>query len=115
MTSRIASPVFGFALWAGLAAFALAAFSPAIFNDGDTYWHIRAGEWMLARHAVPHADMFSYTRAGAPWDAAEWLAEIAMALAWRAGGWSGLHLLFGAAAGLTAAVVAGALRARMGV
>ena len=98
---------------AALAAFALAALSPALFNDGDTYWHIRAGEWMLDHGAVPHRDIFSYTRAGAPWSPAEWLAQVVMALAFRAGGWTGLHLLFGAAAGLAAAIVAGALRARL--
>ena len=115
---RLTAPALTFALAAALAGFALAAFSPAIFNDGDTYWHIRAGEWMLDHHAVLRQDVFSYTRSGAPWDAAEWLAEIAMALAWRGdllgvGGWTGLHLLFGLAAGLTCGVVAGALRARV--
>lgn len=110
---RPAFSALSFALWAALTAFALTAFSPAIFNDGDTYWHIRAGEWMLDHRAVPHSDMFSYTMAGAPWDAAEWLSEVAMALAWRAAGWSGLHILFGATAALTAGIVAAGLRARM--
>ena len=95
---RAASPALSFALAGALAGFVLAAFSPAIFNDGDTYWHIRAGEWMLDHRTVLRSDVFSYTRAGTPWDAAEWLAEVLMALAWRAGGWAGLHILFGIAA-----------------
>jgi hypothetical protein len=110
---NMSRPNLTFALFAGLAAFALAAFSPALFHDGDTYWHITAGAWMLDHHLILRRDVFSYTAAGAPWDAQEWLAEIAMALAWRAGGWMGLHLLFGVAAGLAAAVVAGACRARL--
>ena len=110
--SRAPSPALTFALLAGLAAFTLAAFSPAILNDGDTYWHIRAGEWMLAHGAVLHHDPFSYTHTGAPWHAAEWLAEIAMALAWR-GGWAGIHLLFACATAMTAGIVAGALRQRL--
>ena len=65
--SPATSPVLAFALLAGLAAFALAAFSPGLLNDSDTYWHIRAGEWMLAHHQVLRADVFSYTAAGAPW------------------------------------------------
>jgi hypothetical protein len=101
-----------FALFAGLAAFALAAFAPGILNDGDTYWHIRAGEWMLAHHAVLRADPFSYTVAGAPWHTAEWLSEIAMALAWR-GGWPGIHLLFAMAAALTAGATAFFVRHRV--
>jgi hypothetical protein len=115
---RPASPALNFALWTALAGFALAAFSPAILNDGDTYWHIRAGEWMLDHRAVLHSDVFFYSVAGRPWDAAEWLAEVIMALAWRAhflwiGGWASVHLLFGIAAALTAGIVAGALRGRI--
>jgi hypothetical protein len=41
-----------FALPVALAPFALAAFSPALLNDGDTYWHIRAGEWMISHGAA---------------------------------------------------------------
>lgn len=82
---RTASPALIFALFAGLAAFVLAAFSPGLLNDSDTYWHIRAGEWMLAHGQVLRADVFSYTAANAPWHTQEWLAEIAMALSWRAG------------------------------
>jgi hypothetical protein len=100
-----------FALFAGLAAFALAGFAPAILNDGDTYWHIRAGEWMLAHGAVLRADPFSYTVPGTPWHTAEWLSEVLMALAWRAG-WPGVHLVFAAAAALTAGITAFFVRQR---
>jgi hypothetical protein len=100
-----------FALFAALAGFALAAFSPAILNDGDTYWHIRAGQWMLSHHAVLRADIFSYTVAGQPWHTQEWLAEVLMALAFGAG-WAGIHLLFATCAALTAGVVAYVVRAR---
>ena len=114
---RTASPALSFALFAGLAFFAVAAFSPAILNDSDTYWHIRAGEWMLAHGQVLRADPFSYTSAGAPWQAQEWLAEIVMALAWRGarfpGGWPGIHLLFAAAIALAAGIAAHAVRKRL--
>src|SRR5882757_8426688 len=94
---RAASPALVFALLAGLGAFALAAFSPGLLNDGDTYWHIRAGEWMAAHGAVLRADIFSGTAAGQAWQPQEWLAEIAMARAWETDGWQGIHLLFAAA------------------
>ena len=109
---RALSPALSFALFAGLAAFALAAFSPGILNDGDTYWHIRAGEWMLAQGAVLRADIFSRSVAGAPWHTQEWLAEILMALSWRAG-WPGVHLLTASAAGTMAATVAFFVRKRI--
>ena len=71
---------------------ALVLFVPGVLNDGDTFWHIKAGEWIIGQGAVPHTDPFSYTKAGAPWVAHEWLAEVALALAFRAGGWGGVVL-----------------------
>jgi hypothetical protein len=109
---RTFSPALNFALFAGLAAFALAAFAPGLLNDSDTYWHIAAGQWMLAHHALPRADVFSYTAANQPWHTQEWLAEIIMAFAWRAG-WAGIHLLFAFAAALTAGVVGHFVRKRV--
>jgi hypothetical protein len=94
------------ALCAAAVAFAVTAFAPQVLNDGDTYLHIAAGERMLAEHAILFHDPFSYTFAGAPWQAHEWLAEIAMASAYQAGGWSGLIGLFAMAAALTAAILA---------
>ena len=105
------SPALNFALCAALAGFALAALSPGLLNDGDTYWHIRAGEWMIAHGAVLRADPFSYTAAGASWHTQEWLAEIFMALGWRAG-WAGIHILFAAAAAATAGVKSTRLRTK---
>ena len=110
---RAPSSALSFALFAGLAAFALGAFSPGLLNDSDTYWHIRAGEWMLAHHQVLRTDVFSYTAAGTPWHTQEWLSEILMAQAWGAGGWPAIHLLFAACAALTAGAVGWFVRARV--
>lgn len=110
---RAPSSALTFALFAGLAGFALAGFSAGLLNDSDTYWHIRAGEWMLAHRQLLRADVFSYTAAGAPWHTQEWLSEIAMALAWGADGWQGLHLLFALCAALTAGLVGYCVRARV--
>ena len=52
----------------------------SLLGDGDTGWHIRTGEWILAHHAVPQADFFSYSRPGAPWFAWEWLWDVLFAL-----------------------------------
>src|ERR1044071_5644501 len=90
-----------FAAFAALGAFALAGFAPQIFHDGDTWWHLAAGRWMLAHQAVPAHDLFSFSFAGQPWTAHEWLAEVLMALAFGAATWSGLHILFGLAFGAT--------------
>ncbi len=102
-----------FAATALLLGFAAAAFAPQIFHDGDTWMHLAAGRWILTHRAVPAHDVFSFTFAGAPWNAQEWLAEVLMAGAFALLGWSGVHLLFGLAFGAAAALVAGALRKRM--
>jgi hypothetical protein len=101
-------------LGAALAAFAVVLFAPAVLGDGDTYWHIAAGRWMLDNQAVLRIDPFSYTFAGHPWQTHEWLAEIAMALAYVGAGWSGVVLLFGAAAALAAGLLARHLSRRLG-
>src|SRR5580693_3835190 len=44
--------------------------------DGDTGWHIRTGDYILEHHAVPHSDIFSFTRPAAPWYAWEWLSDV---------------------------------------
>jgi hypothetical protein len=88
-----------------LAMFAVCAFSPAIFNDGDTFTHIAAGEWMFAHHAVPHVDPLTYSFAGKPWTAHEWLSEILLTAAYKAGGFGGVALLTGAAAAAAVFVV----------
>ena len=50
-----------------------------LLTDSDTGWHIRAGEWMLKNGRVPSADLFSFTKAGQPWFAWEWLSDVLMA------------------------------------
>jgi hypothetical protein len=78
---------------------ALVSFAPQILNDGDTFWHVAAGRWMIAHRAVPATDPFSFTYAGRPWMAHEWLSEVAMAGAYLAAGWAGVMLLTGLAIG----------------
>jgi hypothetical protein len=77
-----------------------------VFNDPDTYWHIAAGGWMIDHARVLRQDIFSYTVPGKPWASHEWLAEIFMALAYRAGGWSGILVLFAGSLGLALSLVA---------
>src|SRR5258708_27049498 len=55
-----------------------------LLNDPDTYLHIAAGRWIIEHAALPTADPFSHTMAGAQWVPHEWLAEIILAVAYRA-------------------------------
>src|SRR5690242_14478705 len=56
-----------------------------MLGDCDTGWHVRTGQWILAHHQVPRQDMFSFTMAGQPWYAWEWLWEACFA--WVFQGW----------------------------
>ena len=47
-----------------------------LLGDCDTGWHIRTGEWILANHAVPTRDLFSFSKPGGPWYAWEWLSDV---------------------------------------
>ncbi|MEM5389021.1 hypothetical protein VSR68_36530 [Paraburkholderia phymatum] len=94
-----------FWLVAALIGYVIVVFGP-VLGDGDTYWHIGAGTWILQHRAIPHTDPFSYTFAGAPWVAHEWLSEVLMALAYKAGGWNAIVALYGAASALTFALLA---------
>ncbi|HEY3638933.1 MAG TPA: hypothetical protein VGK90_12365 [Rhizomicrobium sp.] len=89
-----------------LCVYALALLSPAIFNDADTFWHIRAGQWMIAHHAVLDHDIFSLPFAGRFWDTQEWLSEVLLAGAFQISGWSGVAVLTGTAMAATAALLA---------
>jgi len=77
----------------------------ALLADGDTGWHIRIGEYMLANHAVPTHDLFSFSKPGAPWFAWEWLSDIGFALLFHAAGLKAIVLCAGALIASYATVV----------
>ena len=63
-----------------------------LLADSDTGWHIRAGEWILQNGRVPAKDLFSFTKAGQPWFAWEWLSDVLMAAIHRHSGLAGIVL-----------------------
>src|ERR1039458_5875020 len=50
-----------------------------LLGDGDTGWHIRTGQWIVANHLVPTHDMFSFSKPGGVWFAWEWLSDVIFA------------------------------------
>jgi hypothetical protein len=97
-----------------LSIFWIVVFNPRALNDGDTYWHLGAGAWMLDHLRAPHTDPFSYTHAGQPWVAHEWLSEVIMTLVYRAAGWTGVVVLFGLATALSIGLLMNRLSRWMG-
>lgn len=65
-----------------------------LLNDGDTGYHIRAGELMLDTFTLLRLDPYSFITPQLPWTAHEWLAEIFMAIAHRLAGLSGVVVFY---------------------
>jgi hypothetical protein len=66
----------------------------------DVFWQVTAGQWILAHHAVPGLDAFSYTETHRRWINDEWGSEVILA---------SLFKVFGAAAYNIIAIVTGTL------
>jgi hypothetical protein len=75
-----------------IALLAVFAMSARISVDTDTWWHLRAGEWIVENRVVPHQDPFSYTRASADWNYPGWIVEIPMYLIYKTFGPGGLNV-----------------------
>jgi hypothetical protein len=73
-----------------LAVFTMAA---RVSMDSDTWWHLRAGQWILDHRQILMVDQFSYTRAGEPWKYPGWLIEVPMFLIYQRFGPGGFNIL----------------------
>jgi hypothetical protein len=85
-----------------LALFVIAARE---ISDPDFWWHLRTGRFIVENRALPHADIFSFTNAGRPWIAHEWLSEVLIYALYALGSFPALILAFAALIGLTFAFV----------
>ena len=81
---------FGFVL-----LFGLLAMTARNAVDPDLWWHLRTGQWIVETGHVPHSDPFSFTRAGQPWVAHEWLSEVLFYELWKHGGFAALIVFSG--------------------
>ena len=67
----------------------------SLLADADVGWHIRTGEYILNHHQVPHHDLYSFSKPGAPWYAWEWLSDVIDARLFRGAGLKGVVLAAG--------------------
>ncbi len=95
----------------GATALALTAFALALFTrtDADLWGHLRFGLDLLDAHRVTAIDPYSFTQ-DKPWTNHEWLSELQMGWAYRAGGTTGLLFLKAAIVWTVFAVAWRALR-----
>jgi hypothetical protein len=85
-----------FSFPAMLGAFLVGAvfyFGRAFKIEADLWWHLKVGQTILATHHWPTTDSYSFTTAGQPWIASEWLGEVIAAAFSRIYGLRGLDLL----------------------
>lgn len=67
---------------------AIFSFDLARPTDIDFWWHLGTGEIIAHTGAVPGTDPFSYTAAGRPWIAHEWLWELGVFRIYACGGFA---------------------------
>jgi hypothetical protein len=77
------------------------ALSVRLLGDAGIGWHIRAGQQILATHAIPRVDSFSSIMQGKPWFAWEWFYDVLVGWLEGAAGLNGVVLF-------TAAIIAAA-------
>ena len=98
MAKRYWRAVTGFFL--GIWLFLMIGGRRQLFRDPGTFWHTATGHWIFSKGRLIDTDPFSFTCAGKPWVAYEWLGECLMAILDKIGGLDTLLLA-------TATVLAG--------
>ena len=67
--------------------------------EGDMWWHLAVGKWILKNHAWPTHDFYSFTAYGNPWIADQWLGEVLIAAVWGLGRMHALMILLAVLSG----------------
>ena len=89
-------------LWVGAGACVLVLLQGTqMLRDTDTFWQMKVGQWIIDHHAVPQVDVFSLTKAGAPWMSSSWLSQVLFAEVYAHAGWAGVVLLSALAIAVT--------------
>jgi hypothetical protein len=74
-------------------------------SNNDLFWQLRTGHDILATHTLPHANTYSYVRAGSPWVVHEWLTFVLFALAYAQAGFAGVFLFQAVLVGIYGALL----------
>ena len=78
---------------AGAFLLLVAALSFTPISNNDVWLHLRTGELILERGAIPRAEEYTYTRPGEAIVDHEWLSQVAFAWTHAIAGLHGLTLL----------------------
>src|SRR5215472_440599 len=70
-------------------------FASRPISDGDFWFHLKTGEYIIRTGLVPRTDLFSFTNSGRPWIAHEWLSGAVFYLVYSLLGFNALIFIFG--------------------
>jgi hypothetical protein len=84
---------------------AVLAMAARVTIDGDTFWHLAAGRWMVEHGQILRTDPFSITRLGQPWVYPGWLSQLLLFGIHQWLGFLGLNLYTMVAVGIVFAIV----------
>ena len=63
-------------------------------SDGDFWWHLKTGEYIVKNLTIPRIDFYSFTVPGKHWVAHEWLSEVIFYLVYTRAGFNTLIFIF---------------------
>lgn len=109
---RIPAMLVLFASAAILEAFRLTSLSA--LTNGDVWWHLSSGLWIIQHRAFPRSGLFSQA-AAQPWIASSWGYDLLLAWAYKLLGLRAIPVLlmcFKAALAVVTFLLAGGLRSR---
>jgi hypothetical protein len=100
------SPARGFlSLCVGAGAYFFFLFTgDGLLLDSDTFWQIKVGQWIIEHRAVPHTDLYSFTKFDAPWISTSSLSQVLYAAVHAQWEWAGPVILASLAIAVTVAI-----------
>lgn len=69
-------------------------FASRPLSDGDFWWHLKTGEYIVKNLTIPRTDFYSFTVPGKHWVAHEWLSEAIFYLVYSRAGFNTLIFIF---------------------
>jgi hypothetical protein len=69
-------------------------FASRPLSDGDFWWHLKTGEYIVRNLSIPRIDFYSFTVPGRHWVAHEWLSEVLFYLVYSRAGFDTLIFIF---------------------
>ncbi len=69
-------------------------FAARPLSDGDFWWHLKTGQYIIQNRTIPKVDLYSFTNYGKPWVAHEWLSEVIFYIVYSRLGFNSLIFIF---------------------